>query len=603
MVSEGLTADNNRVKVWASHRSELCKSYKLFNTETKRPFLSSSDNAPLFVQKNKTINQLIDSLDSFFIKIQIEKFRKLVALDVSQFIWKLDGKSIQRYVSVDIDSLQNVDDVNRKLYNLQNEFSRVAEKINQEYKSNLVKITGLLQVGIRSDTSLTEQLFVLLKEWSKKADDPIDEDEETDNEAFGESEEIVKEFDFDVALNRHLKSLVRKSALKKYDPKVRFTEKDKKLLELIPQASIVADHDTLGQLVFFKKHVEGVLRGVESNTLQEIPRIYKQFRKELNLNLLTPSGNRLLMELIKNKNNRIHVEEQSLLLLFINRLIKRLATNFRKLYNETNDRYVQAYKENCRPVIAIDEATDFPIIDLLAINSFKNPDIGSVTLCGDLMQRLTVTGISTWEEFTDCIGNSEVTTLQISYRQTPTLLDVAIAIYMQSMGKMPIFRSYTEMNEHEPKAIKFISTIEEKKVEWIAKRILEVYRTHDNNIPSIAVFVENDEKVERFANALGQLDLLRDVDISVKACRNGEVLGDKNPVRVFSVEYIKGLEFEVAFFHNLDDLTSNPQLSGLLDKYLYVGLSRASTYLAITAKQPFSSKYDYLNDIFSIGRW
>lgn len=39
------------------------------------------------------------------------------------------------------------------------------------------------------------------------------------------------------------------------------------------------------------------------------------------------------------------------------------------------------------------------------------------------------------------------------------------------------------------------------------------------------------------------------------------------------------MEFEAVFFYDIDDIDS----SSLINKYLYVGLSRASMYLAVTS--------------------
>jgi DNA helicase IV len=60
----------------------------------------------------------------------------------------------------------------------------------------------------------------------------------------------------------------------------------------------------------------------------------------------------------------------------------------------------------------------------------------------------------------------------------------------------------------------------------------------------------------------------------------GQVRGQDNDVRVFDVQHIKGLEFEAVFFVDLDKLAS--QHPELFDKYLYVGATRAATYLGLT---------------------
>ena len=91
---------------------------------------------------------------------------------------------------------------------------------------------------------------------------------------------------------------------------------------------------------------------------------------------------------------------------------------------------------------------------------------------------------------------------------------------------------------------------------------------------------------------------MSDVGFLVKACRNGEVLGDKNTVRIFSIDKIKGLEFEAVFFHNLDELQNQNLSNDLLLKYLYVGLSRATFYLGLTVSEDLESDLSFLSESF-----
>ena len=51
---------------------------------------------------------------------------------------------------------------------------------------------------------------------------------------------------------------------------------------------------------------------------------------------------------------------------------------------------------------------------------------------------------------------------------------------------------------------------------------------------------------------------------------------------MFDIQHIKGLEFEAAFFVGIDQLAAlRPEL---FDKYLYVGMTRAATYLGVTCE-------------------
>jgi len=64
------------------------------------------------------------------------------------------------------------------------------------------------------------------------------------------------------------------------------------------------------------------------------------------------------------------------------------------------------------------------------------------------------------------------------------------------------------------------------------------------------------------------------------------------------VKYVKGLEFEAAIFAAVDILKSNePELFA---KYLYVGATRAATFLAVTAHEHLPSE---LAQFPHVGSW
>ena len=114
----------------------------------------------------------------------------------------------------------------------------------------------------------------------------------------------------------------------------------------------------------------------------------------------------------------------------------------------------------------------------------------------------------------------------------------------------------------------------------------------------IAIFLSKESELEYFAQKLGELDCLADLDIKVLACKNGQILGDKNTIRVFSLDYIKGLEFEAVFFHKIEDVFVEGK-EDLVLKNLYVGLSRASFYLGITSLENVS-ELEFLNEYFEL---
>ena len=77
-------------------------------------------------------------------------------------------------------------------------------------------------------------------------------------------------------------------------------------------------------------------------------------------------------------------------------------------------------------------------------------------------------------------------------------------------------------------------------------------------------------------------------------------VGQETDVRVFAVEFIKGLEFESVFFVGVDRLMQT--YPDLYDKYLYVGATRAATYLGFTCEESLPVSRSALRSLF-VGRW
>jgi DNA helicase IV len=92
-------------------------------------------------------------------------------------------------------------------------------------------------------------------------------------------------------------------------------------------------------------------------------------------------------------------------------------------------------------------------------------------------------------------------------------------------------------------------------------------------------------------------DVLSEHNIQCVACPSGKAMGNDNDIRVFDIQHIKGLEFEAVFFVDIDELAArNPDL---FDKYLYVGATRAATYLGITCRDDLPQKLAPLSEQFA----
>ena len=113
--------------------------------------------------------------------------------------------------------------------------------------------------------------------------------------------------------------------------------------------------------------------------------------------------------------------------------------------------------------------------------------------------------------------------------------------------------------------------------EWLTHRIHEIDRMVQK-ATTIAVLVNEEKKVEPLALELNRR--LEEINLSAVPCKDGKVIGNDRDVRVFNIRHIKGLEFEAVFFVDLDQtIFKHPDL---FSKYLYVGATRAATYLGAT---------------------
>jgi hypothetical protein len=132
---------------------------------------------------------------------------------------------------------------------------------------------------------------------------------------------------------------------------------------------------------------------------------------------------------------------------------------------------------------------------------------------------------------------------------------------------------------------------------WLAMRIVEI-ESFVRQLPSIAILVNGEEQVQRVSAALNEA--LANENIRVVPCLNGQTIGQENDVRVFDVQHIKGLEFEAVFFVGIDKLAD--ERPDLFEKYLYVGATRAATYLGLTCEgRELPQKIAGLEPLFGTG--
>lgn len=222
--------------------------------------------------------------------------------------------------------------------------------------------------------------------------------------------------------------------------------------------------------------------------------------------------------------------------------------------------------------VFVDEATDFSAVQLGCMMELCHPLMRSWFACGDFKQRLTAHGIQSAAEL-EWLGRRvaqriEVRDISTGYRQSQRLV-----AFTSALDGADVPPAATE----EPAILLGRGLSDAALGSWLGARISEVERAV-GRLPSIAIFVDGDERIDALLRELEPT--LSAQNISVVGCKEGRAIGDAQEVRIFDIKHIKGLEFEAVFFVGVDTLAA--RLPELFDRYLYVGATRAATYLGVT---------------------
>ena len=280
------------------------------------------------------------------------------------------------------------------------------------------------------------------------------------------------------------------------------------------------------------------------------------------------------------KASDIHWPELDLLVLASLRLAGEILAVYRKTAGAQlpDTGLLGAVRSLQRAQILVDEATDFSRVQLACMYELAHPSMRSFFICGDVNQRLTTWGLKSNGDL-DWLGpNIQRKSVTVSYRQSGRL--VALASKVAAIGgAKPDDIVLPDRLDAEGVAPVWMSGLENNGsiAAWLTTRIEEIDRMVQK-ATTIAVLVNDEEQVEPLAIELNSR--LEEISLSAVACKDGKVVGNDRDVRVFNIRHIKGLEFEAVFFIGLDQtIRAHPDL---FTKYLYVGATRAATYLGVT---------------------
>lgn len=596
MREEGLNADDKNTRIIPPFRKMIMREYTLFDPSKDGPF---KDYKPSVGEKTLIIApiKVIDEFEKFCIEYSTRTITQRVAMQTSQYEWHQAALRIKGLCA----RFKNIADIETlmRLFNSLRDNEKNNVKVIEDDLKTLLKSEGIkVQQAVLKNGEMASATHLLFDKWRKERIQALEDEDELSDVDEEEEEEmaIFSKQEFEAQFFSQIKQLLKQLALRKIDSKIKLSKRNQELIAIIEGAiSEEIALNAIGEKAWFVRNFASLCRGIESNFIKNIPLMYKAFRKSILTTrekegvkaesglVLKDSGlynDDLLDKIVKKDSNKhLHPDEQNLIIGFINNMLFNINKKSKLRFQALKHKYAKAYIENVKPVIGIDEATDYTLLEYYFMVSFRHYDFSSITLCGDIMQGLNSNGIQHWKDLREHIlPKLEVKTLDVSYRQLPTLLDMAREMYKDDQQIYPSYHSDKEKSSDEPKPLLLISDDEDEKAEWISLRIREIVESYEN-LPSIAIFVSDEVNISDFIERITDLDLLNSIDIV--DCSGNKTLQNKEMIRVFRLSEVKGMEFEAVFFYDIDKAIIGHSAE-LMRRFLYVGVSRATSHLAAT---------------------
>lgn len=381
--------------------------------------------------------------------------------------------------------------------------------------------------------------------------------------------------------------LSRAAYLKQKLPKLSKTSKIAEFLQgQLPSAEVL---QTIGR---YNSLLNGLRRFLNSHKrfVQDIAASYQEFRKDQGV------SEQYYQAKPAQATQLSAMELDALILLMLKNTRFLLGQTFvKRAKNESKFDYLINIAELFRNQIMVDEATDFSVLELACMANLTTLEFQSFFACGDFNQRITSTGIKRQQELSWAVPIINFETVNAVYRQSKTLNAFAKELLKVQGGDTRALGEVPEESIHEGvKPVLYEFADDDSSAEWIAKRIKEIEHLV-KQLPTIAVLVNSEGEVKPMAERLN--NLLEELNLNAVACEDGRALGEGTEVRVFDIKHIKGLEFEAVFFVGIDKLAVQQPM--LFDRYLYVGATRAATYLGLICETTLPAKLETLRGEFN----
>lgn len=623
MTKESLQADDKTVRTWDNYRAPLLRAFGFIGaTADNTPFVYVPSTRPLYRFTGRLLNDLFGAFEYELLFNLLERINStLQQVDEANLKWPPGsfGWTLEQDLR-DASAFDDIPSLLRRLLNLEAKSGERVRQMDSRVRKAIAEAATLLQAQLSTRPEVqTAALAAITIEPASQPVNSADGDASTDapDRALtpeGQLKELGPER---ARLRRGLEELLRAALLLTGLPTRSLSSRQLRLQTALGElfspvmARLEAMPDLRNESVL-SRLFSSFLYGPEAVLFDTLPAVFKRYRQE-NLYDEAARGSALrdavdedeLQKLRQRPDaaKALHPDEAELLLALMFRLVQALYRAAPGHYASSSHPYMLAYRQHCRPLVAVDEASDYSPLQLACITLLAHPRFTCVTLVGDLMQRLGARGLGSWEEYTAMFTETAVCSFEISYRQPEPLLEIASRLYNAQHG---VIRPY-RLSEHAESVLKLKAVTHapgldsEGRLDWLVRRL------HDANglLPeaNLAVLVRDVSSANELEVAINN-----NVDFvsrggTAEVCSSGSV-GQANTLRIFPLDLIKGLEFDGVFIWEADQLEQQSTEDFLdLQRLVYVAISRASIFLGLSYVEHFPATLASVEDLFVKTDW
>ena len=593
---EGVPASDNNLKTWDKERLHLARNVLGILRSAQSGTFQLDETADILSDTSSAgVSQLYEEFSSYFeneiLSRSTDSFDQLQSSQDEELRRRI--RSVVGSRPTEGLSVRELSLLLEEVSTLQPELRRLEDEIKDDLRNLFNKL-------VFTHDGILEQVAEALSSIGRdaKAEDEEDEDEEDEEQILlphePRSEQEQRRLAAEAVLDA-LRKLARSLALGRSSPGGRAGSVVSILSDRLPPTETLSK---LGGRIIIRSQLRALIQSPRLFVMRAA-RSYNRFRRQAAKEGRWFKSNAI--EAIRQR--RITAAEVDVLILAMLRNTRRLLERSpQSLVSSTSHDWLENIKSQYLMQVFVDEATDFSVLQLACTMELSHPRIRSWFACGDFDQRITSYGIRNGAEI-EWLGKAsgdsiEMRNVDIAYRQSPRLRELAIALSSQSASESINLKAPDRGDGADVWPLLAEHHHGDRLGSWLADRISEVEKAV-GKLPSIAIFVDSEERIDPLVNLVQPL--LARHNVPIVGCKDGRLVGDNLEVRVFDVRHIKGLEFEAVFFVGIDGLAE--RLPDLFDRFFYVGASRAATYLGITCDETLPSSLERVRTHFSTGDW